>query len=80
MVELLALKQGLELILDQSLTPLEATQVIHMISNISCYNSLIVEYRLLTRRKDNPVVKHNFKEQNQIANQLKNVLFCRTNL
>lgn len=72
LMELLALKKGLELALDHNLKPLEVSidtlKVINMLNNGNIfYDPILHECRLLIRNLPRPMVLHNFKEQNRIA-------------
>lgn len=75
LVELSTIMQGLRIAKAYNLTPLEiaknSTEVIRMIANGNIvYESIIYKCGQLMQELGNLVIKHNFSEQNRVANAL----------
>lgn len=74
-IELLELSEGLRLVKEHNLFPIEinidATEVLSWLANETLfYDSIIDEYRLKLRRLERPMVSHCFREQNGAADTM----------
>ncbi|WMV15146.1 hypothetical protein MTR67_008531 [Solanum verrucosum] len=70
--KLLAIRRGLQIVVDHNLTPLEittdSTEAIHMIKdNNLLYDNLIVQCRYLMSKLEVTKLSHVFREQNRVA-------------
>ncbi|XP_047257915.1 uncharacterized protein LOC124890089 [Capsicum annuum] len=70
LMEMCALKKGLELVIEHNLRPLEINMKIILQKGNLLYDPLINHCRSTLRSLGGPTVQHSFREQNRVADMM----------